>query len=44
MALNYSHDLKAAEKNISASLEVEQMAKADTIDPRPAGDGNTSTV
>ncbi len=39
MALNYSHDLKAAEKNISASLEVEQMAKAG-LKPKLSGDAN----
>lgn len=29
MALDYNHDLKAAEKNISASIEVEKSARAD---------------
>lgn len=29
MALSYSHDLKSAEKNISASIELEKAAKAD---------------
>lgn len=29
MALDYNHDLKAAEKNISASLELEKSARAD---------------
>lgn len=29
MALQYNHDLKAAEKNISASLELEKSARAD---------------
>lgn len=29
MALEYSHDLKSADKNISASIELEKAAKAD---------------
>ena len=29
MALDYNHDLKAAEKNIAASMEVEKSARAD---------------
>lgn len=29
MALNYNHDLKAAEKNIAVSMELEKSAKAD---------------
>ncbi len=29
MALDYNHDLKAAEKNIAASMELENMARAD---------------
>lgn len=30
MALDYNHDLKAAEKNIAASMEVEKSARADS--------------
>ncbi|MEG0163407.1 MAG: TolC family protein, partial [Mucinivorans sp.] len=30
MALDYSHDLKAAQKNIAQSMEFEKMARADT--------------
>ena len=29
MALDYNHDLKAAEKNIAASMEVEKSVRAD---------------
>ncbi|MEG1867044.1 MAG: TolC family protein [Bacteroides sp.] len=37
MALAYSHDLKAAEKNISASLELEKSARADLKPKLSAG-------
>lgn len=36
MALDYNHDLKAAEKNIAASMEVEKSARAD-LKPKLAG-------
>ena len=31
MALEYNHDLKAAEKNIRASIELEKNARADQL-------------
>ncbi|MGN1233312.1 MAG: TolC family protein, partial [Candidatus Cryptobacteroides sp.] len=39
MALEYSHDLKAAEKNISASMEIVKAAQKD-LAPRISGDAN----
>ena len=36
MALDYNHDLKAAEKNIAASVEVEKSARAD-LKPKLSG-------
>ena len=36
MALDYNHDLKAAEKNIAASMEVEKSARAD-LKPKLSG-------
>ncbi|MEG1759335.1 MAG: TolC family protein [Alistipes sp.] len=39
MAVAYNHDLKAAEKNIAASVELEQMARADRK-PKLAADAN----
>lgn len=39
MALDYNHDLKAAEKNISASMEVEKSARAD-LKPKLSGAAN----
>ena len=36
MALDYHHDLKAAEKNIAASMEVEKSARAD-LKPKLSG-------
>lgn len=36
MALDYNHDLKAAEKNIAASMEVEKFARAD-LKPKLSG-------
>lgn len=39
MALEYNHDLKAAQKNISMSLELEKSAKADTK-PKLAANAN----
>lgn len=39
MALDYNHDLKAAEKNISVSMEIERAAKAD-LKPKLSGDAN----
>ncbi len=36
MALDYNHDLKAAEKNIAASMEVEKPARAD-LKPKLSG-------
>lgn len=39
MALSYSHDVKAAEKNIAASLEVEKSARAD-LKPKLSGIAN----
>lgn len=37
MAIDYNHDLKSAEKNISASLELEKAARADTKPKLAAG-------
>ena len=37
MALDYNHDLKAAEKNIAASVEVEKSARADLKPKQPGG-------
>ena len=39
MALDYNHDLKAAEKNIAASVEMEKSAKAD-LKPKLSGAAN----
>lgn len=39
MAVDYSHDLKAADKNISASIELEKSARAD-LKPKLSGDAN----
>lgn len=39
MALRYNHDLKAAQKNIEISLELERSARAD-LKPKVAGDIN----
>lgn len=39
MALDYNHDLKAAERNISASIELEKMARAD-LKPKLSGEAN----
>ena len=39
MALDYNHDLKAAEKNIAASIEVEKSARAD-LKPKLSGNAN----
>lgn len=39
MALGYNHDLKAAERNISASMELENMARAD-LKPKLSGGAN----
>lgn len=39
MALGYNHDLKAAERNISASIELENMARAD-MKPSLSGGAN----
>ena len=39
MALEYNHDLKAAEKNISVSMELEKSARAD-LKPKLSGDAN----
>jgi len=39
MAVEYSHDLKAAEKNLSASLELEKSARAD-LKPKLSADAN----
>lgn len=39
MALDYNHDLKAAERNISASMELEKAAKADRM-PKLSGGAN----
>ena len=39
MALGYNHDLKAAERNISASIELENMARAD-MKPSLTGGAN----
>lgn len=39
MALGYNHDLKAAERNISTSIELENMARAD-MKPSLAGGAN----
>lgn len=36
MALDYNHDLKAAEKNIAASMEIEKSARAD-LKPKLSG-------
>ena len=39
MALDYNHDLKAAEKNIATSIEVEKSARAD-LKPKLSGAAN----
>lgn len=39
MALDYSHDLRAAEKNIAASIEVERSARAD-LKPKLSAEAN----
>lgn len=39
MALDYNHDVKAAEKNIAASMEVEKSARAD-LKPKLSGAAN----
>lgn len=39
MALDYNYDLKSAEKNIRASMELERMANAD-FKPKLSGNGN----
>ncbi|MEF9950076.1 MAG: TolC family protein, partial [Mucinivorans sp.] len=39
MAVDYSHDLKAAQKNITRSVELEKMARADTK-PQLSGEVN----
>lgn len=39
MALDYNHDLKAAEKSIAASMEVEKSARAD-LKPKLSGAAN----
>ena len=39
MALEYNHDLKAAEKNISVSMELEKSARAD-LKPKVEAGGN----
>lgn len=39
MALDYSHDLKVAEKNITASMEIEKSARAD-LKPKLSGAAN----
>lgn len=39
MAVEYSHDLKAAEKNLSASIELEKAARAN-LKPKLSGDAN----
>ncbi|WP_455638295.1 TolC family protein [Parabacteroides sp.] len=39
MAVSYNHDLKAADKNISASIELEKSAKAD-MKPKLSGNAN----
>lgn len=39
MALDYNHDLKAAERNITASIEFEKMARAD-LKPKLAAGAN----
>lgn len=43
MALEYNHDLKAAEKNIAASIDLIKMAKADTK-PKVMGGANASYI
>lgn len=43
MALDYNHDLKAAEKNISASMELEKSARAD-LKPKLSGAANFQHV
>lgn len=39
MAVNYNHDLKAADKNIAASIELEKAAQKD-LRPKLSGDAN----
>ena len=39
MALNYNHDLRAADKNIASSMELIKAAKAD-LKPKLSGDAN----
>lgn len=43
MALDYNYDIKAAEKNISASLELEKAARAD-LKPKLSGNANAKYV
>ena len=39
LAVDYSHDLKAAEKNLAASIELEKSARAD-LKPKLSGDAS----
>ena len=39
MAVEYNHDLKAADKHISASIELEKAARKD-LRPKLSGDAN----
>lgn len=39
MALDYNHDLRAADKNIASSMELIKAAKAD-LKPKLSGDAN----
>ena len=41
MAVDYNHDLKAADKNIAASIELEKAAQKD-LRPKLSGDANFS--
>ena len=43
MALEYSHDLKAAEKNLAASIELEKSARAD-LKPKLSGGCKTFSI
>ena len=43
MALDYNYDIKAAEKNISASLELEKAARAD-LKPKLSGNANAKYI
>ena len=43
MALDYNHDLKAADKNIAASIELEKAAQKD-LRPKLSGDRKSTRL